>query len=528
MKKRYNLIKIASYILAITMCMGNLSLPIVGATGIKAMSAPHSLIIQDTSVAQEPYATRIIVAVDSDALAFINEESVDFDALGITDVGHTLQIDWKLDDGPWHYISAWDTSAYSDVESYNGGYPDSGYLSGDIFQEVNVFDLRYEDEIEKITEAVILGDVEEDNRLDLVNHQFSFRVRTLISYYENDSQVVIVSPWSKTVAIGKGATTYAKPTSLVAPTISNLKLDKDSEGAPVIVFTAITPEQIELANAYIIANDNFAIDVEHEMNINNSGWQEASAGAWWLSDETRTVFVPEAYNDGKLVVVESASIQLRMRYVYAGGVHVQPMMSPWSNIVSINTPKWSKASPWATTELNSAFEYGLMPDILLGKDLTQAITREEFCELALLLYEKTTGKSAVAASPNPFKDTTNPQILKAYSLKITSGTSATTFSPLQLINREQCATMLYRTITAIKPESDYSVVGLKDFPDQKHISEFAIIPTKYMAKLGIIKGDASGNFMPKAITSSEIAAGYGRATREAALLMSVRTYEQLE
>jgi hypothetical protein len=33
-------------------------------------------------------------------------------------------------------------------------------------------------------------------------------------------------------------------------------------------------------------------------------------------------------------------------------------------------------------------------------------------------------------SNNPFKDTTNPEILKAYDLKIVKGTSADTFSPL--------------------------------------------------------------------------------------------------
>lgn len=49
-----------------------------------------------------------------------------------------------------------------------------------------------------------------------------------------------------------------------------------------------------------------------------------------------------------------------------------------------------------------------------------------------------------------------------------------------------------------------------------------------MFKLGIIKGDASGNFMPKATTTAQQAAGYGMATREAAVLMTVRTYEKMD
>jgi len=63
-----------------------------------------------------------------------------------------------------------------------------------------------------------------------------------------------------------------------------------------------------------------------------------------------------------------------------------------------------------------------------------------------------------------------------------------------------------------------------DFPDQKNIDSWAVEGTKYMSKLGIIKGDDKGYFMPKATTTAEQATGYGTATREAAILMSVRTY----
>ncbi|MEA5038749.1 MAG: S-layer homology domain-containing protein, partial [Clostridiaceae bacterium] len=198
------------------------------------------------------------------------------------------------------------------------------------------------------------------------------------------------------------------------------------------------------------------------------------------------------------------------------------------NIISVNTPAWSSASAWATAELQNASELGIIPDILKGADMTKPITREEFCELAVLLYEKVTESTATPASPNPFTDTVNSQILKAYELGITTGTSTTTFSPKALINREQCATMLFRAIKAIAPNADYSVAGIKDFPDQKYISAWAADGTKYMSKLGIIKGDSYGNFMPKATTTAQVATGYGMATREAAVLMTVRTYQTMD
>ena len=160
--------------------------------------------------------------------------------------------------------------------------------------------------------------------------------------------------------------------------------------------------------------------------------------------------------------------------------------------------------------------------------MTKPITREEFCELALVLYEKTTGKTPMPYTPNPFTDTTNPQILKAFALGITNGTSATTFEPDKTITRQECATMLFRTIKAIAPDGDYSIDGVPDFPDQKDIDSWAADGAKYMSKLGIIKGDSKGNFMPKALTTAQQAANSGTATREAAVLMSVRTYNVLK
>lgn len=199
-------------------------------------------------------------------------------------------------------------------------------------------------------------------------------------------------------------------------------------------------------------------------------------------------------------------------------------ISAYSNTAVIGL----QGSPWALGELEEAEALGLIPESLKGVDLTRPINREEFCELAVLLYEKTTLTAATAHTPNPFSDTTNPQILKAFKLQITNGTSPTTFEPKKLITREQCAAMLFRTIKAIHPNADYSTTGIKDFPDQSSITAYAVDVAKYMSSLGIIKGDANGYFMPRATTQAQIAQGYGMATREAAILMSVRSYNKIK
>ena len=71
-------------------------------------------------------------------------------------------------------------------------------------------------------------------------------------------------------------------------------------------------------------------------------------------------------------------------------------------------------------ELDKAAEYGLITSSIKDK-MSEPITREEFLELAVLLYEKTTKETAQPESPNPFTDSNNPEVLKAYKIGIVTG-----------------------------------------------------------------------------------------------------------
>jgi len=88
--------------------------------------------------------------------------------------------------------------------------------------------------------------------------------------------------------------------------------------------------------------------------------------------------------------------------------------------------------------------------------MSAPITREEFAEVAVKLYEKYTGKNAVAGNMSVFSDTTNPEVFKAYNLKIVNGTDTAKklFTPKGLVNRQQAAVMLFRTISAMNPGAD--------------------------------------------------------------------------
>lgn len=200
----------------------------------------------------------------------------------------------------------------------------------------------------------------------------------------------------------------------------------------------------------------------------------------------------------------------------------------------------SNSSDWADLELEDAYEQGLIPDVLIGKDMKGTITRGEFAAVAVKLYEALSDNRMIIAMDPPFTDITNSAerlyILKAYNYDIVNGTSPTTYSPDDLLTREQMATMLTRTyqkfqhpnytiMTDSKYPLDYS--GTRKFADDHLISSYAYSSVYFMAKHNIVGGVGSNLFAPRNTTSAQAAAKYANATRQQALLISTRTLNQL-
>ncbi len=173
--------------------------------------------------------------------------------------------------------------------------------------------------------------------------------------------------------------------------------------------------------------------------------------------------------------------------------------------------KWTNASDWAISELEMALKTRLIPATLKDKDFTQSITREEFAAVAVKTYEKISNKKAVMPEENPFTDTVSEEVLKAYALGITTGTSATTFEPNSEITREQMATMMARALNKIDINTNINVYEVSKFADHDLMNNWSINAIYYMSQNGIIKGVEGNRFD---VT--------GKATREQALLISNR------
>ena len=189
-------------------------------------------------------------------------------------------------------------------------------------------------------------------------------------------------------------------------------------------------------------------------------------------------------------------------------------------------------------EIEKADEWNLIPDCLVGQDLTKRITRGEFAAVCVKLYENLSGEAAVAAPADTFTDTTDPEILKAFQVGITNGKydGGKRFAPDEGLNRQECATMLtrvYKKVTlpgwSLAEDANFQLQFTQPalFKDDADIGGFARNSVYFMAANGVINGYTDGTFHPRNTTAAQEAAGYANATRQHALVFATRIVENL-
>ena len=317
-----------------------------------------------------------------------------------------------------------------------------------------------------------------------------------------------------------------------APVISDLAVYySDENGEAGVEFTmTLTDENKALLAQY--EEIGYGLSLAGEISIDGGEWQDLSVDA----DE---VYYPDEYleKDGQRVssltspyISAEKSIKYRV-YFFAHYPDVGDWTGEYSNVLTLNEKVDINASDWAQPYVQQADELGLIPEVLEGADMSKPITRLEFAAVAVKTYEAIAGTAALPAIVNPFTDTDYIEVLKAYNLGVTNGTSATTFSPDVLLNREQMATMLTRVFQRSTvpgwPENNPPLEYTKPAPfaDDKDISDWAKDCVYFMAANGIIAGIGNNTFAPRAVTTQQQATGYAQATREQALTIAVRMVE---
>ncbi|MDD7408599.1 MAG: S-layer homology domain-containing protein [Anaerovoracaceae bacterium] len=222
----------------------------------------------------------------------------------------------------------------------------------------------------------------------------------------------------------------------------------------------------------------------------------------------------------------------RFRYIRLTDLKSSPSGRwPGADIQGVSGLNITTASDWSLKEIDPEIIPDNLPD-----DWTQPITREEFAAVSVKAYEKLSGTKAIPDVTDPFTDCKDPEVLKAYNVGITAGTSDTTFSPYLLLNREQAASMLTRVFKRVsmngwtlKNDAAYPLHYTMPAPfrDDAQISGWARDSVYFMAANNIIVGNENHYFMPRNVTSAQEADHYANATIEQALAIASRMVNNL-
>lgn len=205
----------------------------------------------------------------------------------------------------------------------------------------------------------------------------------------------------------------------------------------------------------------------------------------------------------------SSQILQEAPYKLSGIIAAIPGSTPATTVSAPKTNGGATVSAWALETVNNAEKSNLVPDSLAGSDMTRNITRADFAAVSVKLYEALTGQAVAPAGNNPFTDTNDAEILKAYALNIAGGTSRTTFDPDALVTREQAAVMLTNVYKALGHSTP--AVSSTSFADNGSISNWARDAVSFMSERGDINGVGNNMFAPK-----------GNASIEQALVISYR------
>ncbi len=160
--------------------------------------------------------------------------------------------------------------------------------------------------------------------------------------------------------------------------------------------------------------------------------------------------------------------------------------------------KYLNRSDWADAEIAQADKIGYIDSVKLF-DMQSNISREDFCNMIVDFCEKYLGRG-LSTTANPFEDTENEKVIKAYANGIITGISSDEFAPDDKITREQMCAIMTRAAKFLKPDVQFGK-GIK-FNDMHTVSDWAVEGVNAMSGLGIVKGDGY-SITPQTNTSVE-------------------------
>lgn len=177
----------------------------------------------------------------------------------------------------------------------------------------------------------------------------------------------------------------------------------------------------------------------------------------------------------------------------------------------------SDVSTWAQEGVAAAQEAGLIPSVLETRSATGAITRAEFCGIAVNAYKAISGKAVFASGKKPFRDCDDPSVVAAYELGLINGRGDGVFDPDDEIQRQDLCVILNNILDTAGIDAP-AIAGdacVEDYPDVPDINDYAVDAMITMVDYAIVNGITNAG-QPATLSPSDT------ATREQALIMATR------
>lgn len=170
-------------------------------------------------------------------------------------------------------------------------------------------------------------------------------------------------------------------------------------------------------------------------------------------------------------------------------------------------------SSWSEPFVKAMLLEGLASEALLDSTkMQQPITREEFADLTVRLYAKAKDMTLEELVEwNPFTDTNNELVAKAFNIGIVSGTGTDNqgrrlFSPTNQVTRQEIAVMLVKELKILGVDTNLN--GNMNYSDEEAIASWAYDAVAFASSNGILSGVGNNQVAPTA-----------NATREQALVL---------
>jgi len=206
---------------------------------------------------------------------------------------------------------------------------------------------------------------------------------------------------------------------------------------------------------------------------------------------------------------------MKLQNVRAKAIFLTLFLVLLAGIVPLST--YAKPSSWAEDSIDVLIENNMVPEYLLEEDkYQQPITRQEFTDLAVRLYAKAKGMGIDQLDAyEPFADTDDLMVAKAYSLGIINGVSSTEFAPDNPITRQEIATLLTRELKLLG--IDTGVTQQAGFVDMNEVAEWAKEGVNFCTQAGIMNGVGGNRIAP-----------LDNATREEVIVLIARIADKYQ